>query len=79
MSGFQNTIEVMKDIMNSSCDFLTITLESVDDFIGVSPTLDLSIWVREDNKTMYKFFQKPIASNMVLQRQKKEERRKKKC
>ena len=58
----------MKDVMNSICDFLTLTMESVDDFHGVLPTLDLSIWVRDDNKTMYKFFQKPMASNMVLQR-----------
>ena len=43
-------------------------MESVDDFDGVLTTLDLSLWVRWDNKTMFKFYQKPMASNMVMQR-----------
>ena len=53
MTGLQKTLEVMKDIMNSICDFLSLTMESVDDFNGVLPTLDLSLWVRWDNKTMF--------------------------
>ena len=42
-------------------------METEVDFNGVLPTMDLSIWVREDNKTMYMFFSKPMASIMVLQ------------
>ena len=42
-------------------------METATDFGGVLPTLDLSIWVREDNKTMYMFYSKPMASNMILQ------------
>ena len=38
------------------------------DFNGVLPTLDLIIWVGDDNKILYKFYQKPMCSNMVLQR-----------
>ena len=68
MTGLRKTLEVMKDIMNSICDFLTLTMESVDDYNGVLPTLDLSLWVRWENKTMFKFYQKPMASNMVMQR-----------
>ena len=56
MSGLEKTIQVMKGIMNSICTFLKL------------PTLDLIIWVRkEDNKTMYSFYLKPIASSKIIQ------------
>ena len=43
-------------------------MESVDGFGGVLPTLDLTIWVRQaDNRTMYRFYSKPMSSNSVLQ------------
>ena len=67
MSGLEKTIEVIRCMMNSVCDFLTLTMESILDFDGVLPTLDLSIWVAESNMTMYMFFSKPMASNMCLQ------------
>ena len=47
MTGLQKTLEVMERMMNSICDFLNLTMESVDDFEGVLPTLDLTIWVRQ--------------------------------
>ena len=68
MTGLEKTTEILKAMMNSICNFLSLTMETEVDFNGVLPTLDLSIWVREDNKTMYIFFSKPMASNMVLQR-----------
>ena len=69
ISGLEKTIQIMKDIMNCICRFLRLTMESVLDFDGVLPTLDLVIWVRKtDNKTMYSFFSKPMASSKVLQR-----------
>ena len=67
MFGLGKTIEVIRNMMNSVCDFLTLTMESILDFDGVLPTLDLSIWVREDNMTMYMFYSKPMASNMCLE------------
>ena len=40
-------------------------MESELDFGGVLPTLDLNIWIRGvDNKTLYSFYEKPMASNM---------------
>ena len=40
------------------------------DFGGVLPSLDLNIWVREeDNRTMYTFYEKPMASDMTIQRE----------
>ena len=69
MSGIEKTLEIMEGMMNSICSFLKLTMESCLDFEGVLPTLDLIIWVRvEDNKTMYSFYSKPMASSKVLQR-----------
>ena len=58
----------MEGMMNSICDWLTFTMECVDDFDGKLPTLDLNIWVRDDNMVMYIFYQKPMASSMVIQK-----------
>jgi hypothetical protein len=69
MTGLQKTVEIIKNMMNSICDFLVLTMESGDDFPdGRLPTLDLNIWVGEDNVTRYIFFEKPMASSMVIQR-----------
>ena len=53
MTGLEKTTEILKAMMNSICNFLSLTMETEVDFDGVLPTLDLSIWVREDNKTMF--------------------------
>jgi hypothetical protein len=62
----EKSLEVLEIMMNSICWFLKLTMESVTDFGGVLPTLDLIIWVRPtDNKTMYSFYEKP---NLVIQK-----------
>ena len=69
MTGLDKSLEVLEKMTNSICWFLNLTMESVKDFEGVLPTLDLIIWVRAaDNKTMYSFFEKPMASNIVVQK-----------
>ena len=68
MTGLQKTMEILKGMMNDICDWLILTMESVDDFGGMLPTLDLNIWVRKDNIVLYIFYQKPMASNMVIQK-----------
>ena len=68
MTGLQKTMEVLEGMMNSICDWLNFTMESVDDFGGMLPTLDLNIWVKEDNMVVYVFYQKPMANSMVIQR-----------
>ena len=68
MTGLEKTVQIMEGMMNSICSFLKLTMESCLDFDGVLPTLDLIIWVRkEDNKTLYSFYSKPMASSKVLQ------------
>ena len=67
MTGLQKTVEVLKGMMNSIWDFLVLTMESGDDFRnGRLPTLDLNIWVGENNATLYIFYEKPMASSMVI-------------
>ena len=68
MTGLQKTTQVLEGMMNSICDWLTFTMETVDDFGGKLPTLDLNIWVRDDNVIVYIFYQKPMASSMVIQK-----------
>ena len=69
MTGLAKTIEIMKMMMNSICSFLKLTMESEVDFGGVLPSLDLTLWVRkEDNCTLYAFYEKPMASNMMIQK-----------
>ena len=58
MTGLEKTTEILKAIMN----IISLTMETEVDFGGVLSTLDLTIWVRDDNKTMYIFYSKPMAS-----------------
>ena len=68
MTLLQKTTEVLKDIMNGVCVWLVLTMETEDMFGGVLPTLDLEIWVRDDNKVLFKYYKKPMVPNMVLHR-----------
>ena len=69
MTGLEKTIQVLKDMMNSITSFLKLTMESEIDFGGTLPSLDLTLWVRDvDNKTLYAFYEKPMVTNMMIQR-----------
>ena len=70
MTGLEKTLEVMKAIMNEICNFLTLTMESCQDFLDRRlPTLDLNIWVDGENNTLWSFYSKPMACNYVIQRE----------
>ena len=67
MSVLQKTTEILKDIMNSICNWLTLTMENEEMFGGTLPTLDLQLWVRrEDNKVLFSYYEKPMIPNTVL-------------
>ena len=67
MSVLQKTTEILKDIMNSICNWLTLTMENEEMFGGTLPTLDLQLWVRrEDNKVLLSYYEKPMIPNTVL-------------
>ena len=59
----------MKVSMNETLPFLTLTIETHEDFKDSRlPTLDLNIWVNFTGLVMYTFFEKPMATNLVTQR-----------
>ena len=50
-------------------DFLDFTIETVDDFEDKwLPTLDTSLQVDRKNKVQYKFYEKPMCSNVTVQK-----------
>ena len=68
MTNLQKTSEILEGIINSVCTWLKLTMEHEEMFGGVLPTLDLEIWVGEQNKVMFRFFEKAMVSPMVLHR-----------
>ena len=57
LTTLQKTTEILSGMMNSICAFLTLTMETADDFPDNRlPTLDLNIWVGMDNHIYYVFF-----------------------
>ena len=49
-------------------DYLRFTMETGEDFTdGWLPTLDTNLKVDKNNRIVYKFFEKPMGSSMVLQ------------
>jgi hypothetical protein len=68
MTALQKTSEVLKEIMNGICGWLSLTMETEEMFGGVLPTLDLEMWVRDDNKVIFQYFEKSMVPKMVIHR-----------
>ena len=69
LTPIQKTTEVLSAMMNSICSFLTLTMETADDFQDRRlPTLDLNIWIGESNMILFVFSEKSIASNQTIQK-----------
>ena len=66
MTLLAKTTEILKNIMNSICSWLELTMETEEMFGGVLPTLDLKLWVSSRNRIMFSFFEKAMVSTMVL-------------
>ena len=61
------TVEEIKKSMNAVWNFLEFTTESQTDFTdGYLPTLDFATKVLPTGYVSYKFFSKPMGSNLVL-------------
>ena len=68
MSSIERTKRVIGPSMSGLTKCLEFTVETEEDFAdNWLPTLDLNIRVNEDNKIVYKFFEKPTASKVCLQ------------
>ena len=65
----QRTSRIMKDIMNSVLKFLNLKMEIGDDFDNKKlPTLDLEIWVQPGGRVLYQHYEKPMNTNLVIQK-----------
>ena len=54
--------------MNSVFPFMNFTVELGEDFVdGKLPSLDINIWVAEGRIIMYEFFEKMMASNLMVE------------
>ena len=63
----QRTIEEIRKSMDAVWEFLTFTTESQNDIQNeYLPTLDFATHVRESGYVTYKFFSKPMNSNILL-------------
>ena len=61
ITPLRKTTEILAGMMN-------LTMETGDDFQdGRLPTLDLNIWIGQNNKVLYIFFEKPMASKQTIQ------------
>ena len=62
----EKTSEILKEIMNGICGWLVLTMETELMFGGTLPTLDLQLWVSDENKVLYKYYEKPTNPITVL-------------
>jgi hypothetical protein len=54
--------------MNSVFPFLNFTIEVGEDFVnGKLPSLDLEVWVQDGWKVLFNFFEKTMASNLMVE------------
>ena len=67
-SAARRTAEVLVAMMNDVFPFLNLTIELGEDFIdGKLPSLDTKIWVVDGWIIMYKFFEKTMATNLMVE------------
>ena len=67
LSPTRRTANRILESMNSIMNFLRFTQEIGEDFPDLRlPSLDTTIWV-ERNRILFKFFFKPMATNLVIQ------------
>ena len=66
ISPLQKTTRILEEIMNGICGWLNLTMETEDMFGGTLPTLDLQIWIRNDNKVLYKYYEKAMIPTTVI-------------
>ena len=67
-SAARRTALVLVGMMNDVFPFLNFTVELGEDFIdGKLPSLDVAIWVVDRNRIMYEFFEKTMATNLMVE------------
>ena len=66
VTPLQKTAEVLRMVMNGICGWLSLTMETEEMFGGWLPTLDLEIRIDDQNRVIYRYYEKPMIPNMVL-------------
>ena len=67
-SATRRSAEVIIGMMNSVFPFLNFTIEVGEDFVnGKLPSLDLEVWVQDGWKVLFNFFEKTMASNLMVE------------
>ena len=59
-------MEITRNIIHASMNCIESYLETEEEFDGWLPTLDTDLTVDNNNMVLYKFYEKPMASNQVL-------------
>ena len=69
LSNMEITRRVTLGTLEGVEEFLTFTMETGEDFgDNWLPTLDTSLHVNQNNQVLYRFYEKPTASNVTVQR-----------
>ena len=69
ISSLARTARVVKDMMNEVFNELQFTVETAEDFDCNSlPTLDTRIWMTDEGKVQYSYFEKPMSSSKVMEK-----------
>ena len=60
-------MEVIRDIANGVDDMIKFTVDVPSNYSSNKmPVLDLQVWLDENNRVRYTFYEKPMKSNMVI-------------
>ena len=68
ISASRRTALVLVAMMNDIFHFLNFTVELGEDFVdGKLPSLDICIWAVEGRLILYEYYEKPMASNLMVE------------
>ena len=68
VSSSRRTANILVGIMNDVFPFLNFTIELGEDFVdGKLPSLDIKIWVQDGCKILFEFFEKTMATNLMVE------------
>ena len=69
ISPVERTSKILHQTMNDLEKFLNFTIETQEDFqSGWLPTLDTDLRMTDSNRIEYKYYEKPMSSNVTLQK-----------
>ena len=68
LSASRRSANILVEMMNDIFPFLSFTIELGEDFLdGKLPSLDCMIWVKDGWRILFQFFEKPMASNLMVE------------